>query len=391
MSGCVEDNASVKMSEGGEVSPITGGEEPMGGERPGGDPDSTGGVSAGGEQVIDYSVIKVNEVVTVGDPSDWVELYNMGEVDVDLTGCFLSDDLETLDKGVISSGSSAIVPAQGFALLLINDDTFGFKLGRDEAIALSAPDGTLIDALDYEEGDAPLNGSYGRLPDGEGEAQTLYQQTPAGPNQAGDAPVCGDDICDPEEECLEDCSICGDDLCDMGEVCPDDCSVCGDGTCDPDEPCELDCVESMCGDGVCSAGETCEEDCSSELELVINEIVAAGAPDWVELYNLSEDEIDLGDLYLSDAPDEPLKASLNGLEIEGMSFLLIEVSRQTLGFKLGGDEALYLKTSAGALVDQVDWAEGDAPEGMSYGRSPDGDGEFRTLTTPSPQASNSVD
>ena len=185
--------------------------------------------------------------------------------------------------------------------------------------------------------------------------------------------------------------MCGDDLCDMGEVCPDDCSVCGDGTCDPDETCDLDCVESMCGDGVCSVGEICEEDCSSELDVVINEIVAAGAPDWVELYNLSEDEIDLDDLFLSDSPDEPLKASLSGLEIEGMSFLLIEVSDQTLGFKLGGDEALYLTTRAGALVDQVDWAEGDAPDGMSYGRLPDGEGEFRTLMTPSPQASNRAD
>ena len=37
----------------------------------------------------------------------------------------------------------------------------------------------------------------------------------------------------------------------------------------------------------------------------------------------------------------------------------------------------------------VDWAEGEAGEGTSYARLPDGTGDFRTVTNPTAGAPNS--
>ncbi len=39
-----------------------------------------------------------------------------------------------------------------------------------------------------------------------------------------------------------------------------------------------------------------------------------------------------------------------------------------------------LAAENGALVDEIDWAEGDASAGGSLSRVPDGDGEFVTVT-----------
>ena len=47
-------------------------------------------------------------------------------------------------------------------------------------------------------------------------------------------------------------------------------------------------------------------------------------------------------------------------------------------------------TADGALVDEVDWEEGQAGEGMSFARVPDTIGEFQTVGTPTPGAANQI-
>ena len=49
------------------------------------------------------------------------------------------------------------------------------------------------------------------------------------------------------------------------------------------------------------------------------------------------------------------------------------------GLALGGGEELGVWTSYGALVDSVDWDEGDSGEGVSFARVPDGTGDFHTV------------
>ena len=58
------------------------------------------------------------------------------------------------------------------------------------------------------------------------------------------------------------------------------------------------------------------------------------------------------------------------------------------GFSLGGDEELGIWTAEGSLVDSVDWADGQAGEGLSFARVPDITGDFQTVGSPTPGAPN---
>ena len=51
-------------------------------------------------------------------------------------------------------------------------------------------------------------------------------------------------------------------------------------------------------------------------------------------------------------------------------------------------EELGIWTADGALVDEVDWDDGQADEGMSYARVPDATGDFQTVGNPTPGATN---
>ena len=413
--GC-EDTSSVQeemREDGGEVSGglmsgglmneggSNGGEMMSGGMMSGGM--MSGGMMSGGmentmtvggmmeedqDSTPNWDQIRMNELVAKGDPSDWVEIYNLGDHDVNLAGCLISDDPDQIDQAVIPSQPSAIVPAGGFTVLLINNDTFGFKLGSVDSLILSTPSGELIDEVSYEEGQSPEGGSYGRLPDGVGGFQTLYVQSPLSPNEPGIAPVCGDEVCDVGENCVEDCSFCGDGACDEGEMCVEDCETCGDGFCAEGEECVIDCQALQCGDGVCNVGEECEEDCLSDLAVKINEIVSWGDPDWVEFYNAGMEEIDLNGYWISDDLDEPQKWILDSFVIEAGGFLSLDISDETVGFKLKKDEAFYLTSPTGMLIDFIDWQEGDCPENQSYGRLEDGGMEWGTLLIPTRDQSN---
>jgi hypothetical protein len=331
---------------------------------------------------VNYDAIKLNEINPKGEPFDWVEVFNLSDAEIDLSGCSLSDDADDPARYILSQGVESLVPPQGFAVFVISSETTGFALGADEMVVLSTPTGDVIDLIDYERDSAPAGTSYGRIPDGSGDWRTLYEPTPAAANSESGAPVCGDMICSPLEVCPEDCIICGDSICDEGESCAEDCAQCGDGLCDEGEECDLDCVMVECGDGICSSGEECDEDCDLGFPLVINEVVAAGDPDGVEIANLGADPIDLSVFTLTDDLTQPLRGALAGT-IEAGAYLWIEVSDETLGFKLGKDEEVHLFHQSGALVDSVDWADGDAPEGESYRRIPDQTGDFmRGESTP---------
>ena len=356
MAGDMAGTVTLAGMEGGEVN--AGG---MGGEQP---------------PLNAYVGVWLNEINAQGEPFDWVEIINLREEAVDLSGCSLSDDLENPDRFVIPAGEDALIPAGGFALFILSPDSTGFALGSSELILLSSPDGQVIDMIEYEDGASPAGGSYGRLPDGTGMWQTLFNPSPAAHNDLGSAPVCGDAICAPSEDCPEDCTLCGDGLCDEGEVCPMDCSICGDGLCDEGEMCTVDCTPIECGDGICSTGEYCNADCVARIDLVINEIVAFGT-DGIEVVNVGEEVIELDQIFISDDPTLLQKASLSG-QLQPDEYLWIEVTDNTLGFKLASDEAVYLSDVNGAIIDSVDWEEGDAPEGQSYRRIPDLVGDFQT-------------
>jgi hypothetical protein len=126
-----------------------------------------------------------------GSFDDWFELYNPGPLAVELTGYSLSDRLS--DPGArwtIPTGR--IIAPGGFLLVWADEETgqnsptnsdlhAGFKLSQSgEAIALFAPDGHLVDSVQF--GAQLDNVSEGRWPDGAGAFYSMSTPTPRAAN-----------------------------------------------------------------------------------------------------------------------------------------------------------------------------------------------------------------
>ncbi len=136
----------------------------------------------------------INEVCTqnkscftdiLGRASDWIELFNGGSSDIDLTGFGLSDSADTPSKYVFPSGT---VIREGDHLLIvanknaegITELNTGFGLSKSgETLVLSAPDGHLVQKLDVP----PLaeDETYGCSPDGS-ENYSIMTPTPGSTN-----------------------------------------------------------------------------------------------------------------------------------------------------------------------------------------------------------------
>jgi hypothetical protein len=131
--------------------------------------------------------------------------------------------------------------------------------------------------------------------------------------------------------------------------------------------------------------DTCSADvvptATARCGLVINEVAAAGAPDdWFEVINTGGAPIDLSDFVYVDTPGALDRArSFPAFVLRPGDRHVQYVSKPVAGFKLGSGEALYVyRGEDGALIDHVDWAEGDAPRAGSFARMPDALGAFRT-------------
>lgn len=130
--------------------------------------------------------------------------------------------------------------------------------------------------------------------------------------------------------------------------------------------------------------------------LVINEIVAKGAgneADWIEFYNAGNESVLLSDYYIADDNGYREKAPLPGITLAPDKFIVISAVGEApadgsdyVPFKLGADDSLTLY-KGNIIIDTLDWDDGDAPEGSSFGRFPDGGTDTMTLT-PTPGEEN---
>jgi len=132
-------------------------------------------------------------------------------------------------------------------------------------------------------------------------------------------------------------------------------------------------------------------------QLVINEIVADaidGGNDWIELYAV-EGSVDLANYSLVDDNSEHIPQALPDISLAEGEFIVIQAIDESdtppedgyyVTFKLGNDDAVTLFKND-EQVDQLDWDEGDAPEGFSYGLFADGTGSVQILS-PTPGAVN---
>jgi hypothetical protein len=137
--------------------------------------------------------------------------------------------------------------------------------------------------------------------------------------------------------------------------------------------------------------------------IFINEVMASNTSacadpfgefdDWVELYNASDADIDLGDYTVTDDLAIPSKARVPaGVVIAARGFKLLWFDDQVQGvdhlaFKLGANgEAFGLYAPTGDTVDSVTF--GMQTTDVSLARVPDGSGPLATCSTPSCGAAN---
>ena len=137
-----------------------------------------------------------------------------------------------------------------------------------------------------------------------------------------------------------------------------------------------------------------DDEAETEAVLIINEVAAQGDPlDWFELYNASNEPIDLANFVMADdLTDESKRTPFPaGTVVEAGAFLQIELDKDGWpGFALGRDEELGIWTADGTLVASIDWEKGQADEGTSWARVPDVTGDFQTVDTPTPGAPNEI-
>lgn len=122
-----------------------------------------------------------------GEHDDWIELYNFGTNDVDLSGFWLTDTLTTPSNWAFPTGT--VMQAGGFLLVWADNasgvHTNGFHTSwalskNGEAIGLYTPQGWLVDSLVF--GAQATDKTEGRWPDGADDRYALAIPTPMAPN-----------------------------------------------------------------------------------------------------------------------------------------------------------------------------------------------------------------
>lgn len=151
--------------------------------------------------------------------------------------------------------------------------------------------------------------------------------------------------------------------------------------------------------GCIGSEDSSEETASSGL--VINEIVASavdGGNDWIELY-ATEDAIDLSNYTIVDDSADREPQELPDVTLAQGEFIVIQAIDEDdtppddgyyVTFKLGSDDAVVLYEND-VQVSQLDWEEGEAEEGFSFGLYEDGVGEAQTLTPTQGAANQTTD
>jgi hypothetical protein len=144
--------------------------------------------------------------------------------------------------------------------------------------------------------------------------------------------------------------------------------------------------------------------------VVINELMARNVTtiadpqgdydDWIELFNTSNETVDMSGMYLSDNPENPLKWRFPaGTTVDSGSYLIVWADENGgdepglhTNFKLSSQgETLWLYDTdahSNALLDSVSFEALQADQSM--GRVPDGQGPMQILPVPSPLEPNLV-
>jgi len=140
------------------------------------------------------------------------------------------------------------------------------------------------------------------------------------------------------------------------------------------------------------------------MPIVINELMPSnsktvaddhgGYADWIELYNPTEKDVDLGGYYVSDKLDDPRRFRLpERLSLTAKGYLLLWADGNTgqgdshLPFKLHKEgEAVVIAGPDGSFLDSVEFV--DAQQDYAYARFPNEVGNFAWCSSATPGDAN---
>ncbi|NNE54657.1 MAG: T9SS type A sorting domain-containing protein, partial [Flavobacteriales bacterium] len=144
----------------------------------------------------------------------------------------------------------------------------------------------------------------------------------------------------------------------------------------------------------------------NNIGLVVNEVMASNATtnwdetgafeDWIELFNDSDNAIYLGDKYLTDDIDNPLRWKMPDVTIDPGGFILFWADKDLdegilhTNFKLNssGEAAAIFQIEQGTyrMVDMIEF--GPQTTDISYGRETDADPDWISFEVPTPNGPN---
>ena len=127
--------------------------------------------------------------ITVAGPNgyspDWIELYNAGTETIDLTGMYLTDNLNNPTRWQFKEGTT--IGPKEYLIIWADADggenyaAFGLDANGEEIGLFNADGATLIDSVTYVKQIQDV--SYGRYPDGGSSWNYLLSATPGSSNQ----------------------------------------------------------------------------------------------------------------------------------------------------------------------------------------------------------------
>lgn len=271
-----------------------------------------------------------------GSYSDWIELYNSTDTDMDISGFGISDNLSQPMKYRFPDGTT--IAAKGYLVVFCSGNEgmqngelhapFGLRsYGEDVVIANRA--GRIIDSYSFKNQETDV--SMARIPDGAGEFQSNSQPSPGYPNTGA-----------------------GYSAFDAANRLP------------------------LGGVYISEFGGS----------------TGSVATDWVELHNSTGSAVSLAGYGLSNNPKNPAKWVFPDISIEPGEYLLLYATgsadkAQKKNLKLNfcissTGEALFFFDPNGKLIDKL--SAGRMRSGQSYGR--DGSDSRYYYADPTPGAQN---
>lgn len=271
-----------------------------------------------------------------GSYSDWIELYNSTDTDMDISGFGISDNLSQPMKYRLPDGTT--IAAKGYLVVFCSGNEgmqngelhapFGLRsYGEDVVIANRA--GRIIDSYSFKNQETDV--SMARIPDGTGEFQSNSQPSPGYPNTGA-----------------------GYSAFDAANRLP------------------------LGGVYISEFGGS----------------TGSVASDWVEIYNSTGSAVNLGGYGISNNPKNPAKWVFPDISIEPGEYLLLYATgsadkAQKKNLKLNfcissTGETLFFFDPNGKLIDKL--SAGRMRSGQSYGR--DGSDNRYYYADPTPGAPN---